>query len=166
MGVTLFYSGTIRSTERDPVLQHIVLKWARRWKCDVVEVDNEMDFMIQMRDGKTTEYRGPVSGFILKPHPEAESLSIEYAPDGYLWRFCKTQFAGPRTHIQVIEFLQEIEPFFTDFKILDDGGYYPDNDLQELERRMGIIGGAITAIKKAFPVSKKHSDHSPKSGMN
>jgi|GEM_PF-1401959 len=166
MGVTLYYSGTLRSLEHDTALQRIVLKWAKHWKCDVLEVDQEHDLMIQMRDGKATEYRGPLSGFILFPHPEAESLSLVHAPDGYLWHFCKTQFAGPRTHMEVVEFLEEIAPFFKDFKIVDDGGYWPNRDRKELERRMGIIDGAIDGLSKAFPVSKKHSDRSPKSGMN
>lgn len=166
MGVTIFYSGTIRSTERDPLLLHIALKWAKRWKCDVVDVDDQQSLLIRMRDGESIGYRGPAKGFILRPHPDAESLGIVYSPDGYVWRFCKTQFAGPRIHIEVVEFLNEIAPFFKDFKITDDGGYWPKKDRTELERRMGLIGDAINELGKTFPRSKDHGDHTPKSGLN
>jgi hypothetical protein len=168
MGVTIFYSGTIKQQERDPALQQVALKWARHWKCEVVDVVDQPDGMFQVRDTEIVEYEGPLNGFVLHPHPMAESLAILYGTDGYCWRFCKTQFAGPDMHIEVVQCLREIAPFFNGFKVKDDSGYWDTGDRQELERRMGIIDRGIDLLAGKFPpdTDPSRTDRTPKSGNN
>lgn len=80
--------------------------------------------------------------------------------------WCKTQFAGIETHIEVVEFLLEIAPFFDHFKVVDDGGYWPARDRAELERRIAVVGAAIEGIAERFPRTHKSNDHTPRSGLN
>lgn len=168
MGMTITYWGTIKQLERDPVLQKVALKWARHWACYVVDVVDQPDGMFQVRGGEVLAYEGPLNGFVLHPHPKAESLAVLHGSDGYCWRSCKTQFAGPDIHIEVVQFLREIAPFFTAFQVKDEGGYWDTGDRQELERRMGIISRGIDLLAKKTSSDDDagRTDRTPSSGNN
>jgi hypothetical protein len=167
MGVTIHYGGQLRSGDRMAKLQSIALRWAKKWKCEVDEVDEPEFEYFRVRNDTLEEYKGAIKGFVLRPHPEAESLSILIANDGYLYHFCKTQFAPPEVHIDVISFLRDIEPHFTEFKVQDDGGYWDSSDRELLERRLGFLNRMIDKLAKAFPPdTTNRGDRSPKSGKN
>jgi len=165
MGVTLYYSGTIRNI-RDPKLEKLALKWAKRWGSEVTTVrDGEFPW-IYVRDGKTFESNGPVNGFIMHPHPDSESVAVLVLEDGYFWRFCKTQFAGPDIHVQVVEFLRELAPFVENFEVKDEAEYWETGDRQELDRRMGFLGNVINTMAEKLKDSIKPPDRTPTSGSN
>jgi hypothetical protein len=167
MGVTIHFGGQLREETRMADLQAIALRWAKKWKCEVDEVDEPAYSYYRVRNDKLEEYTGPMKGFVLHPHPESETLSIKIASDGYMYHFCKTQFAPPEVHIDVISFLREIEPHFTEFKVQDDGGYWELEDRDLLERRLGFLNRMIDKLAKTFPPdTTNRGDRTPKSGKN
>ncbi len=168
MGVTITYWGTIKQQERDPALHEVALKWARHWQCDMVDVVDQPDGMYQVRGSEVVAYEGPLNGFVLQPHPTAESLAVLQGTDGYCWRSCKAQSAGPDIHIEVVQFLREIAPFFSAFQVKDEGGYWDTGDRKDLERRMGINSRGIDLLAKKLSSDDDAGriDPTPKSGNN
>jgi hypothetical protein len=165
MGVTLYFSGTIRNID-DPKLEQLALKWAKRWGCEVNSArDTELP-SVMVRNEEVIEEIGPLDGFSLNPHKDCESVRILVRKDGYFQHFCKTQFAGPDTHIEIVEFLRELAPFVEDFDVLDEGKYWNTGDRNELERRMDLLDQAIDSLAEKLGDAVVPSDHTPKTGMN
>jgi hypothetical protein len=167
MGLTIHYGGQLRSEDRMADLQSIALRWAKHWKCDVDDVDMPEFQYYRVRNNKLEEYKGPIKGFALQPHPDSDPLSLWIGSDGFLYHFCKTQFAPPEVHIDIVSFLREIEPHFTEFTVQDEGGYWELNDRDLLEKRQGFLNREIDALAKAFPPEATGKrDRTPKSGDN
>ena len=87
-----------------------------------------------------------ISGIILYPHEKCESLKfifdtttlelcnyeVHHDPDiiyGYNSCWCKTQFAGFKTHVLVCETIRLAEKYINFFKIKDEAEYYHTQDL-------------------------------------
>lgn len=166
MGVTIHYSGTLRSWDRMPELQAIALHWAKHWKCEVDGVDIPDFELVRVRGGELEHYEGPVRGFVLRPHRDTEPLSILIGDDRYLCHSCKTQFAPPEAHIDIVAFLRDIQPYFEGFEARDEGGYWETGDRDELEKRLDFLNRAIDALAKALPEGSMAVDRTPRSGDN
>ncbi len=108
-------------------------------------------------------------GITFRPHEEAENISLLFDKEGILksvlimlfpeiqghlkmpWSFTKTQFAGVEAHIKTVKLLVYLKgKYFKNFSIRDDGGYYPDEDVETLEKRMGFIDNAIETLNDIF----------------
>lgn len=108
-------------------------------------------------------------GITFRPHERSESVALLFDENGiirsilsvlfpyiqedekYPWSFVKTQFAGAQAHVKVVNLLVYLQKkYFKAFKLIDDGGYYPDMDLDALETRMGIIDRAMDTIHDIF----------------
>ena len=165
MGVTLYFSGTIRNID-DPKLEQLALKWAKHWGCDVNTMRDVELPLIMVRNEVVIEDPGPLDGFSLAPHKDSESIRILVRKDGYFQHFCKTQFAGPDTHIEVVEFLKELGPFVEDFDVLDEGGYWNTGDRNELERRMDFLDNALDSLAEKLGDAVRPPDRTPTSGAN
>ena len=107
-------------------------------------------------------------GISFQPHPESESVILTFNTEGELrsliamlllpehtdmhnFLFTKTQFAGIETHVEIIHLLIYLKKkYFKKLKILDDGGYYPKQNLETLTERFGVINFAISTIQDIF----------------
>ncbi len=108
-------------------------------------------------------------GITFRPHEESENISLLFDKDGILksilvmlfpeiqghlkmpWSFTKTQFAGAEAHVKTVKLLVYLKTkYFKNFTLRDDGGYYPDGDIETLEKRMGFIGTAIETLNDIF----------------
>jgi hypothetical protein len=125
MGITVYYSGRLISEQtREDLL------------C----------FANKFREEKKWPRETSPNGLILYPHPDCEPVELLFENEVFLDRFTKTQFAGIKTHIQLIEFLRLIKPFFSEFKVEDDGEYWETgmremliHNLEDIERRLADI---------------------------
>jgi hypothetical protein len=123
-------------------------------------------------DAAADELKKPdlgLRGITFRPHEESENISLLFDKEGILksvlimlfpeiqghlkmpWSFTKTQFAGVEAHIKTVKLLVYLKnKYFKNFSIRDDGGYYPDGDLETLQKRMGFIDNAIETLNDIF----------------
>src|SRR5258706_261799 len=66
----------------------------------------------------------------------------------YLQEFTKTQFAGVETHLEVLELLTAIKPFFRSLRVEDEGEYWNTGDVQ-------ILAGHLKRAQQAIEVELK-----------
>ena len=49
---------------------------------------------------------------------------------------CKTQFADPEIHMELVGFLRKIEPFFEFFTVQDEGEFWDEENLHEEKNQL------------------------------
>ena len=103
--------------------------------------DNEEDW----------DYCGPVKGVVLYPSEDCDPVRFEFDRNLYVQEFTKTQFAGVQTHLQVLELLRAVEPFFRDLKVEDEGEYWEKGSLLTLAEHMKRVQDVIDQEKKNNP---------------
>jgi hypothetical protein len=159
MGVTIFYKGRLKpNIDRDLVIDIIQdIAGSLGW---------EREYFSDDEDG--------LKGVFLNPHADCESLDFIFNSSGLLvnlfiygWNvdnkvepiidstvklcFCKTQFSNPATHITIIKFLTFLKKnYFKKLEIVDDGGYYPNSDTDELIHRMDLINEGIDILEETL----------------
>ncbi len=105
-------------------------------------------------------------GISFEPHEESERVTFLFDTEGvlrsifssifkkkgkYTWCFVKTQFAGMETHIRIINLMAYLKKkYFKKLEIHDDGGYYPNNNTEELQNRMDYLNSAIATVHDVF----------------
>lgn len=146
MGITIHFSGKLRSIDEMGAIRSIADKWAKRWKCEVFTIDDPWKELIRVRNGEVCMYESPVIGILLHPHPDSESLVFEFDSDLYMEFFCKTQFAPVQTHVDICDMLKEIEPHFEQFSVNDEGGYWETGDLGQLASKIRVISNVIKKV--------------------
>lgn len=146
MGITIHYSGKLRSTDEMPAIRAIASKWAKRWKCEVHDIDDPWKKLFRVRSGKADFYESPVTGTRLHPHPKSETLVFELDSDLYMQHFCKTQFAPVQVHIDIVEMLREMETHFEQFSVNDESGYWETGDRGKLEQNITFISNVIDKV--------------------
>jgi len=129
LGVTIHYAGQLTRPEKLPLLQDFVSGFAesRRWQFRVIQEEDDPN----------------PRGFILIPHPDCEPLEFEFDPRFKFEGWVKTQFAGPRTHIEIIDFLRQIQPLIGRLGVRDEGEYWTSVDEDTLRWHMDKISDVI-----------------------
>jgi len=169
MGVTIFYKGNL-SPEYD--------------REEVLDVLQDTAKSLEWKYEKFSDEEQGLLGIFIIPHPHCENLNFVFTKNGQLINlfmygynlenrvepiidtivelcFCKTQFSTPATHITIIKLLDFLKKkYFKNLEIIDDGGYYPDGDTEELVHRMDLINEGIGILEKAL----KDSDLSKSTG--
>lgn len=51
------------------------------------------------------------------------------------------------THIMVVDLLRQIEPYFSEFRVLDEGGYWATRDIIELQRRRDAVEQLVESYR-------------------
>lgn len=180
MGVTIHYRGKLKSTDLIATLIEEVeeICLTNDWNYQIhenntgVETESipETTFLSDDYDpdfgfeniGHSTGLRG----ISFEPHEESESVSFLFDTEGvlrsifsnvfrkkakYTWCFVKTQFAGVDTHIRIINLMKYLKKkYFKKFEIHDDGGYFPDENIEELQSRMDYLNNAIATVHDVF----------------
>ncbi len=167
MGVTIHYRGNLKNPKDIPTIT-----------AELEDICKSADWTYRVYDDSNTELKKlPFRGITFQPHPKSESVWMIFQEDGNLffplgatedefskepiWAFTKTQFAGADVHIALCRLLKYLsERWFQSFEVIDDGGYWEDNDAEELNKRIGIINEAITAIEEGLtglPLQKNES---------
>jgi len=96
---------------------------------------------------------------VIYPAEMSEPLYLVFGGKGKLDNFIKTQFAGVDTHIDVINLLDAVKPFFKLLDIIDEGRYWETRSRDNLEEDMESVASQIAEIKlrhsKAFGPVKR-----------
>jgi hypothetical protein len=173
MGVTIHYKGNLKSPDMVELLIEDLEDICRSadWKYSLLEPKEfSKEDMADM-----PAHLVHLRGISLKPHEESEALQFIFNEQGewrtfmnlFLgdklprgmknWAFVKTQFAGPETHIAIINLLLYLrKKYFKKLDIKDEGGYYPKKNIENLNQRLGFINNAIATIHDVF----EHGDFS------
>ncbi|MDB6128268.1 MAG: hypothetical protein JWM35_2164 [Verrucomicrobia bacterium] len=150
-GVTIHYEGTATSGESVAKILAAVTAYAKehKWK---VDDGSALNGKLERQDGdKTKDYHGKVTGVIVQVNDDCEPLAFQFDTNLFLQDEVKTQFAGAAVHIQIVELLETLKPFFKELTVEDEGGYWDDHDKAALESRIDGIGIQIDEQKRKHP---------------
>jgi len=173
MGVTLYYSGKLKSIDVLPDLKFEVQDIANtmHWKCR--EIDDSwvepVDVSFDHSDGKPSfQGNAGLKGLILSPHEDSESIWLLFDKSGQLHTLfskmlehegrsdkpfgsTKTQFAGVDTHIKVVKILKYLgAKYMSDFSLDDDSGYAKHGDRERAQEIFGTIEMAMNHLEDFF----------------
>ncbi len=169
MGISFHYSGRIAKAELLPELVEEVKEIAvlYHWKYKIYETYLPEDDL-----GKVV-YNSNIYGISITP-PGCETVSICFLSNGlmsdivhllffgknetreeseYLYMLAvKTQFAGVETHQLIIHLFRYLsKKYLSDFKLIDEGGYWETNDAELLKtnfkRTAALIDGFALALQ-------------------
>jgi hypothetical protein len=163
MGVTIHYKGNLKSPDMvEPLIEDLEdICQSANWKYSLLEPKK----LTKEDKEDMPAHFAQLRGISIKPHEESESLQFIFNEKGewrtfmnlFLgdklpkgmknWAFVKTQFAGPETHIAIINLLLYLrKKYFKKLDIKDEGGYYPKKNIEDLNQRLGFINNAIATI--------------------
>jgi hypothetical protein len=154
MGVTIHFYGRLKNKESLDEVITIASEFAAEKGCEVFNLDSEKKQLFRAKDGKQSEYDGPVRGIQFHPDGNCDPFVLEFDDDLYIQQFCKTQFAGISTHVEVIRLLRDIEPCFESFTVVDEGDFWETSDISTLEQRFETNFAAAEEMKKENPKLK------------
>src|SRR5882762_2195062 len=135
MGVTIHFFGRLKNIEGLEKMISIAREFAKGKGCEVISLDSEMKLLIRVTDGKAGDYEGPVRGIQFQPDENCDPFVLEFDKDLYIQQFCKTQFAGISTHVEVIQLLRKIEPYFETLVVVDEGEFWETSNINTLEQK-------------------------------
>jgi len=143
LGVTIHFEGQLsdETAYRNLIAGAEVFARERSWLTEPLE--SEETTLLRVRDEKEWDYRGPVKGMLIYPHEDCEPVRLEFDRTLYIQEYTKTQFAGAQIHVEVLELLTVIKPFFFTFKVEDEGEYWETGDLQLLSEHMDRVHNVI-----------------------
>jgi hypothetical protein len=146
MGITIHYEGSLRSPLLVEELINTATRYAEEHQWSHRRIDGEATDLLRIIDNKEFYYSGPVLGVELRPHTDAEPLKFEFDDEMFLQDYCKTQFAGAETHIAVIELLDQIEPYFLELRVEDEGEYWCSRDEARLHQHLDTVNRMLKEI--------------------
>jgi hypothetical protein len=152
-GVTIHFNGELKSAKSIEEVKSAACAVAKShsWRCITVSdpKDLSLDYItlksLQELDG--TPSLTIADGVVIYPADMSEPLYLVFGARNKLNNFIKTQFAGPETHIEVIDVFDAIKPFFRSLEIVDEGRYWQTRNRAFLEEDMESVSAQIEAIK-------------------
>ena len=154
MGVTIHFEGRLKTvSDLDKVID-LGLEFAKRKSSEVIKLDSAEKLLKRVKDDKDWDYQGEVRGIQFQPHENSDPLLLEFDKDLYIQEYCKTQFAGVATHIEVVQFLREIEPHFDNLVIVDEGEFWDTDDIKVLEQKFDDFFNAFDKAVEENPKLK------------
>jgi hypothetical protein len=152
MGVTVHFKGKLRGEEALAALFRRVEETARArtWLTEKFEND-EVTLLRIGPDEEDWDYKGPTRGITLYLHEDCEPLKLEFDRDLYIQQWVKTQFAGVRIHLELIALLRDIQEFFEDLKVEDEGEYWETGNEATLADHIRSCDEAIAELARENP---------------
>jgi len=87
------------------------------------------------------------SGVLTSPIQVAFRADSDYAVDPDHWLSVKTQFAGAKVHVALVELLRYLKgKYIHDLEVDDEAGYWGNQDITAVERDIDLINRGIDAI--------------------
>ena len=154
MGVTIHFFGQLKNTESLEKVISVAREFAEGKRCEVSSLDCDNKHLIRVKDGEQCDYEGPVRGIQFHPDENCDPFVLEFDKDLYIQNFCKTQFAGISTHVEVIQLLRDIEPYFETFEVMDEGDFWKTSDISVLEQKFEAFFAAAERMVKENPKLK------------
>jgi hypothetical protein len=128
MGVTVHFEGKLKGEDAFDALLIRVKEIARAktWLTETFE--NSEVTLLRVRGQEEWDYKGPIKGIILYVHEDCDPVRFEFDRDLYVQEFVKTQFAGVTAHLELISLLRDLQQFFEDLKVEDEGEFWETKD--------------------------------------
>lgn len=151
MGVTIHFEGQAKSESDYRQILEKGISFAKRVNSEIIELDSEFKILQRVKDELDWNYEGQVKGIQIQPHENTDPIVLEFDKDLYIQEYCKTQFEGIATHIEIIGFLKDIEPHFESLEVIDEGEFWETNNVELLEEHFENCFTAIDNAKEENP---------------
>ncbi|MEZ4757924.1 MAG: hypothetical protein R2817_13935 [Flavobacteriales bacterium] len=154
MGITIHFSGKLRSMHDQPKVFRIVQAYAQENGWEVRAVEDPEGALYFMRNGVVEPYEGPVSGWVVEAHPACEPLFLLFDLEGHVQQSLKTQHAPREVHVQFVRLLASMAQLFSAWEVRDEGGYWETRDerlLQDRLDRLAQLNSALPALAGPLP---------------
>jgi hypothetical protein len=128
MGITIHFEGQLN----DEASYEAVLALTKRfceehsWPHEPISESNVT--LNRVRDEKNWDYEGPTKGIAVLPHENSEPFRLEFDRDLYIQDYTKTQFAPIKVHIEIVELLRKLQPYFKHLDVIDEGEFFDTED--------------------------------------
>ena len=153
-GVTIYFQGSVKDSASIEKIAKAACAEAEknRWRChrlfgdeierlDIVSVK----MLLEIEPSKDISR---ARGVVVYIHEMADPLYLVFGPSLKTSNYIKTQFAGAGVHIQVIELLEKISPFFIALGARDEGEYWETRDRAKLEKALSDAAASIAKAKR------------------
>ena len=139
MGVTIHFEGNLKSPESIDSVIALAKSFAEEnnFKYSLFQEQNKL--LERVKDEQNWDYQGRARGILLNLHINCDPLNLEFDENFFLQEYCKTQFAGTKIHILIIDLLHLVEPFFDNLRVNDEGEYWTTGDVKVLEENLETI---------------------------
>jgi hypothetical protein len=182
MGVTIHYRGKLKSADLiTPLMVEVEeICISNDWKYQMLTEEDAISLPrlpFEDDDFEGDGFHHNLRGISFEPHEKSEPIILLFNAEGALtsvfahlfhkkdkgtWCFVKTQFAGAETHIRIINLLKYLKKkYFKKLEIQDDGGYYPDENVEELKTRFDYLNNAISTVHDIFDSIEIDDSKSP-----
>ena len=155
MGVTIHFDGQLLDEVafRGLVTTAVAFATSHTWLTESIE--SEETTLLRVRDNEEEwNYSGPVKGIVLYPSEDCDPVRLEFDKDLYIQEYTKTQFAGVSTHLNVVELLKVLKPFFRTLRVDDEGEYWETGDERLLGEHMNAVQNMIESELKKDPTAQ------------
>lgn len=166
MGVTIHCKGRLRALDDIARVEAIVQEHAKVWDLPTHPVEQSDASDLPFLPDAPFDPDGPIRGAIIQPHSDCEPVLLFLDRNGYTAFSCKTQFAPPRVHIEIIRFLDLIEPYFASFEVRDEGDSWESRDEATLLHRMEVIRNGLNMLAGLFEHGKPKAITPSGHGLN
>ncbi|MER9455368.1 hypothetical protein [Mesorhizobium sp. M0478] len=154
VGVTIHFEGQLRGEEQYVALlqevEALAIARERRFR----PIDEAEMVLNRVIDERSVDYIGPVLGIECQPHPKSDRLRFEFDRDLFMQQYCKTQFAGSEAHIEIIELLRKVAPFFDKFDVFDEGEYWELGDRTILQVNLDTVDALLAEALRKDPTAR------------
>ncbi len=148
MGVTIHFEGQLSSSNNFDKVIDVSKKFAElnHWEYFIFQEDNKL--LERIKDEQDWNYEGSTKGIQLQPDSNSDPFILEFDENLYVQEFCKTQFADLSVHILIINFLKQIQPYFDNFTVDDEGEYWDTFDVKLLQQHVDNCNHASDEMKR------------------
>jgi hypothetical protein len=133
MGVTIHFAGQLRDEAGLAGVEQAAREFAssRGWRVETI------DFAVNSPEDYT--------GISIFPDPLCEPVHLVFDQNLRVDEYTKTQFAGPTVHIQLIELLRLVQPWFSDLEVSDEGEYWETSNEEQLRLHLRVVTDSLNA---------------------
>jgi hypothetical protein len=149
MGVTIHFEGQLKSDNDFDTVMTKAKKFAQTNDMPFESFSEPSKKLGRVKDEQDWDYEGPTKGIKIQPDPNADPLWLEL--DNYIQEYCKTQFAGIETHLQIISLLKKIQQHFINLQVVDEGEYWDTQDKSLLQKSFDDFIDAVEKAKAENP---------------
>ncbi len=170
MGITIHYQGTLQDKSQiNSFIEELTdIAKTMNWQTQVLDEDWSQPSTAKLSSAKNgVEITGylALKGILIHLHPDCEPLTLFFDAKGCLtspfdcalgndektkensYIFVKTQFAPPDIHITIIKLLKYLQKkYIPNLEVQDEGGYWDNEDKNELEKRIAFINDKIKEL--------------------
>lgn len=151
MGVTVHFEGKLNGEAEYSTLLENVRNFSSRHRWPVEDLAEAQRSLRRVRDEQDWDFVGLTRGIVVHPHGHCEPLRFEFDENFYIQEYCKTQFAGPKVHIAIVQLLRSLQSLFAKLTVEDEGEYWDSGDEPVLARHMQSIDSQIARLVAEKP---------------